>query len=460
MKNRIEDGKKVARRVVLESVGLIMTNDRLRLHNLLQSVFKESDVVEYLFIQDHNDILAHTFEKGVPLGLLRLGEFSTQSNLDIIPIEDEKGRILYHLRVNVGKLSSSIFHMGLSEQKINAGIIPFRRAMFIAGCILIIIVPSLFAYSLSRIIARPINSLSYGSKRIGDGELDYRLDIHTGDELEQLANEFNRMASKLGVNYATLEQKVAERTESLQKEVTERKVALDELNRHQQMLEISEKKLKEFSRKILSIREEEKKNLARSLHDELGSMTVSLGSILSIAEEEIKDNNLKGAFDEIDRTKNVLKQSVEKLKKISIDLRPPDLDILGLPSALSQYFSNIKDQTKIKIDFNVNMDGNKINDETAIVLYRVNQEALTNILKHADARKVDVSLYSQGDNIKLTVRDNGRGFDVEDMLQKTNGFGIQGMKERIESLGGTFVIKSASDKGTEILTTIPNTQGV
>jgi two-component system sensor histidine kinase DegS len=453
------EGEKISRRVVLESVGLIMTNDRMRLQSQFQTVLKENHMIEYLFIQDHNDILAHTFEEGVPLGLLRLGEFSAQSNLDIIPVKDEKGSMHYHLRVKVGKLSSAIFHMGLSEQKIKSDILPFRRAMFIVGCILIIIIPSIFAYFLARIISRPINSLNYGSKRIGEGELDYRLDIHTGDELEQLANEFNRMASKLEVNYATLEQKVDERTESMQNEISERKFALEELERHEHMLEISERKLKEFSRKILSIREEEKKNLARSLHDELGSMTVSLGSILSIAEEEIKDNNLKGAFEGIDRAKNVLKQSVEKLKKISIDLRPPDLDILGLPSALSQYFSNIKDQTKTKIDFNVNLDGNKIDDETAIVLYRVNQEALNNILKHAGARKVEVRLYSQKDDIKLTFRDDGRGFDVEERLQKTNGFGIQGMKERIESLGGTFLIKSTPDKGTEILTSIPNTQG-
>jgi signal transduction histidine kinase len=103
----------------------------------------------------------------------------------------------------------------------------------------------------------------------------------------------------------------------------------------------------------------------------------------------------------------------------------------------------------------VSTDGEKISDDIAIVLYRVNQEALNNIVKHARAKKVKVSLYFQGNCVRLTICDDGKGFDVEERLQKTNGFGIQGMKERIESLGGTFIIKSVPKKGTEISTTIP-----
>jgi two-component system sensor histidine kinase DegS len=221
------------------------------------------------------------------------------------------------------------------------------------------------------------------------------------------------------------------------------------------MLEVSERNLKEFSGKILSVREEEKKKLSSGLHDEVGSMTVALGSSLSITEEEIKDNNVQGALSGIKQAKNVLQKSVKKLKNISIDLRPPDLDIIGLPSVLRQYFSTIGEQTKIKIDFDVNVDEKRLNDEVAIALYRVNQEALNNIVKHAKARKVKIRLYFQGNDIKLTIRDDGKGFDMEDGLQKTNGFGIRGMKERIESLGGRFFIKSTPKKGTEINTTIP-----
>jgi signal transduction histidine kinase len=455
LRHGIKSGEQVARMVVLESVGLILTDDRIRLRNLYQSAIKANYNVAYLFTEEDNEILAHTFEEGVPRGLLNLGEFPLQSNLDVIPIESEDGLTFYHIRLKVGKLSSAVLHLGLSGQRINEDIVPFRRAMFVVGCLMLIVVPFTVASFLARIISRPIHILNYGSKRIGNGELDYRLNIKTGDEIEQLADEFNRMAAKLEVNYATLEQKVVERTESLQNEINERKKALDELERHQQMLEVSERNLKEFSGKILSVREEEKKKLSSSLHDEVGSMTVALGSVLSITEEEMKDNNVQGALDGINRTKRELKKSVEKLKNISIDLRPPDLDIVGLPSVLRQYFSTIGKQARIRIDFSVRVDERSLSDEMAIALYRVSQEALNNIVKHAKAGKVKIRLYFQGNDIKLTIRDDGKGFKVEDGLQKTNGFGIRGMKERIESLGGTFSIKSTPQKGTEISTTIP-----
>ena len=235
----------------------------------------------------------------------------------------------------------------------------------------------------------------------------------------------------------------------------ERKKALDELKHHQQMLEVSERNIKEFSRKILSVREEEGKKLSLGLHDEVGSMTVALSANLSIAEEEVKDNNVKAALNRINHTRNVLQESVEKLKKMSTDLRPPNLDIVGLPSVLRDYFSTLKKQTKIKIGFSVSMDDKKIDDDIAIVLYRVTQEALNNIVRHARAKRVKIRLYFQKNNITLTIRDDGNGFDVEKRLQKTKGLGLRGMRERVESLGGTFAIKSASKQGTEISATIP-----
>jgi PAS domain S-box-containing protein len=238
----------------------------------------------------------------------------------------------------------------------------------------------------------------------------------------------------------------------------ERKKTLDELKNHQHMLEVSERSIKEFSRKMLSVREEEKKNLSHSLHDELGSMSIVLGSNLSILKEEIKDNNLQEALNRINQTRNALVQSVERLKLISKNLRPLDLDIVGLPNVLRQYLSDMRKQIEIKIDFRENIDERKIDDEATIILYRATQEAINNILKHAGAKKVKVRLYFNENNITLTISDDGRGFDVERRLRKTEGLGIRGMRERVASLGGTLIIKSAVQKGTEISLTIPTKQ--
>ena len=459
LRKSIDYEKNMIRLVALESKELILTNDLIALKNLCQSTNKSNSHIAYIFVEKDHDVLAHTFTKGVPRGFLNLEEFPDLSDLDVISIENNEGDLFYHFRVKVGTPSFATLHLGFSVRSIKSELIPLQRAMILLGGFLLVIMPFCVAYFLSRIISRPINLLRYGSQRIGKGELDYRLNIKTGDELEQLADEFNLMSERLEVSYNTLEQKVADRTESLQKEIGERKKALDKLKHHEQMLEVSERDLKRFSRKLLSIREEEKKKLSNSLHDELGSITAALLLRLSIVEEEIKDNNVQGALTAADQTRNLFKESVEKLKKITKDLRPLNMDIIGLSNALRQHFSTIEEQVKIKIDFSENIDECKIDDETAIVLYRVNQEAVNNIVKHAGAKNVKIRLLFQSDTIQLSIRDDGKGFDLEGVLQKTDGFGLRGMREWIESAGGTCVIKSAPEKGTEISATIPKNEG-
>jgi len=236
----------------------------------------------------------------------------------------------------------------------------------------------------------------------------------------------------------------------------ERKEALRTLQEHQQRLIISEENLREFSRKILSVREEEKKRLSRSLHDEIGSMTIAIGSHLSITEEEITDHNLERALENLTHTKTALAQSVQRLKKLCIDLRPPALDIAGLPNILKKHCATISKHEGMPIEFRVDGNETQLSDEVVTVLYRITQEALNNVIKHASAKKVTADLHFQGEAIKLTIKDDGKGFEVEKKLKKSKGLGLIGMRERIESLGGVFTITSAIKKGTEITVSVPH----
>lgn len=256
----------------------------------------------------------------------------------------------------------------------------------------------------------------------------------------------------------SLEEKVKEHirkfklaTEKLQHNVAKRLRAEEKLKQHEQALEASEKELKTFSRKLLSIREEEKKSLSAILHGEVGSMAMTLRSCLTTIEEEIKNKNLKNVLKATAKSKSALKQYVSRLKKIAADLRPPDLEIIGLPDALREYFSDVSEQTNLKIDFRVNMGKKKLDDNVAIILYRIVHEAFNNIIKHANATEAKVTLYRRGNSLKLNVIDNGKGFDTEKSLKgaKTH-MGLRGMREMVGSLDGTFIIKSAPGKGTEI----------
>jgi PAS domain S-box-containing protein len=237
-----------------------------------------------------------------------------------------------------------------------------------------------------------------------------------------------------------------------------RKKALVELEQHKIQLQNSEKNLKAFSGRILSIREEEKKNISSALHDELGSLVVSLSSGLMIAREEIIENNLEPALKCIERTEAALIQAVENLKNIIVDLRPPNLEIVGLSSALNELCTKTAQQTKIAIDCNLDVEDSTIDEDTAITLYRSAQEALNNALKHARAKNVTLRLCREKNNLKLTITDDGRGMNTTSLdsgLVSSGRIGLQGIRERVAALGGTFFLQSASQKGTAVHITIP-----
>jgi len=228
-------------------------------------------------------------------------------------------------------------------------------------------------------------------------------------------------------------------------------------DQYQRKLEIAETNIRRLSRQILLYREEERKNISVALHDEVGSMVVSLSSGLTIAEEEIKDGNLDDALMQIIQVKKKLDNAVENIKEIAVDLRPPDLNIIGLKGVLEEFFLNVEEQTKIKIHFNYALGDTRLNDTIATALYRFVQESLNNCIKHAGAHMIVVVLGLDGNMVKIEICDDGRGFDSE---RKGSGsiskkIGLWGMKMRAQALGGTFNINSQIDKGTTIVIEIP-----
>lgn len=228
------------------------------------------------------------------------------------------------------------------------------------------------------------------------------------------------------------------------------------LKKNKKRQELRGKELKSLSPRILSNREEEKKYLSNILHGEVGAVAVALNSCLDRIEESIKSNNLRVALEACTRTKSELDEFVSRLKKIAVDLRRPDLGAMGLAASLREYFSDIKKYTDIKINFKADIDEKRIDDKMAIVLYGVIQEALNNIIKHARANRVEVNIFSLAKRIKLSISDDGKGFNVEKCNKGTDiHLGLGGMKEVTESIKGTFNIKSIRGKGTKISVIIP-----
>ncbi|MBF0570268.1 MAG: GAF domain-containing sensor histidine kinase [Candidatus Omnitrophica bacterium] len=229
----------------------------------------------------------------------------------------------------------------------------------------------------------------------------------------------------------------------------------------EEMLREAGERSKMFLQRILAVREEEKKKLSANLHDELGTMAVALNADLSVIQSDLEKKNYKNVVKNIRKTKIILKKEIAIFRKIVEELRPPNLDVIGLAGVLKEKFSKRAEESGLDISFKIGNRDNILGDEIATAVYRVTQEAFTNIVKHAKARKVDVSLHYWRTQLKYTICDDGCGFDVNHVLKNSKVFklGIQGMRERIEALGGTFIIESVMKKGTSILITIPVSRG-
>src|SRR3989338_6074850 len=177
---------------------------------------------------------------------------------------------------------------------------------------------------------------------------------------------------------------------------------------------------REFSKKILTIQEEERHRISRDLHDEIGQFSVSLGSALNIIEKEIEKRNLDIALRLIKDAKAILATTAEKIRTLFIDLRPAELGMLGLPSVLRELFSHYTKSYPLNIKFKENIGNIHIKDDVAITLYRVIQEAFNNVVKHAKAKNVKIDLLLKAGEINLIIEDDGAGFDADSFFKEAN----------------------------------------
>ena len=186
-------------------------------------------------------------------------------------------------------------------------------------------------------------------------------------------------------------------------------------------------------------------------------MAIAVDSQISIAKEECNENNKQATFKALTNAQAALRKAVVDLRKLAVDLRPPNLEMMGLNAALTDFIDKAKEQTKLKIVFKNELGNKKISEDMAIVIYRVIQEALTNIMKHAKAKTVRISLYVEKRNINLEISDDGAGYDLQKALYRKGKpkIGIAGMRERVESMGGEFIITSAPTQGTQLKAMLP-----
>jgi PAS domain S-box-containing protein len=230
--------------------------------------------------------------------------------------------------------------------------------------------------------------------------------------------------------------------EGMVQDITERKHAEDAL--------------KNFSRRLLLVREEEKKRISENIHREVGHITGTLDLITDSVKKKITSGDLTAALESCRKFKPIFHDFISNLRTLIHVLRPPELDIIGLTGTLSHYFADIEKETGLKIIFQSTVNEKKIRDNTPIILFRVVQEAVNNILKHSEANRVRVGLKCARGMIILTIKDNGRGFvPLKDKKKGESGIGLRLIGEMVESMNGTFEIHSSPGKGTELFVSLP-----
>jgi PAS domain S-box-containing protein len=219
---------------------------------------------------------------------------------------------------------------------------------------------------------------------------------------------------------------------------------------------LAETQARDFSRKLLTVREEEKRHFSAVLHHDVGSCTVGVTARLLAAEEDLRQGKYREALASLKEGRRLFVQSARRLKTLAAELRPPDLDILGLSAALRQHFSLLTRETSIRIRFVDATCGTAIPPEAQTVLFRMAQEALNNVILHARARLVRVRVSASRKTLRLSIIDDGKGFDPVRAAAKPGAhLGLRAAREMVETLGGRLMVHSAPGLGTTVLVTLP-----
>jgi signal transduction histidine kinase len=222
-------------------------------------------------------------------------------------------------------------------------------------------------------------------------------------------------------------------------------------------LQEREMQLRALAVELQSIREEERKKLSRCLHDELGQlltgMRLSLAWVSSCLPDEQREQR-----DKLDTLCSLSEEMIKTVQRISADLRPAILDELGIGAAAEWLVERFREDTGIKYDMVIDTDCDAGSEAVQTALYRALQEALTNVVRHANASRVDISLTHVDDSLVMTVRDDGVGID-EAQIYRRSSLGLMGMRERIASVAGEVRIEGSPGNGTAVTVVVPVDEG-
>ncbi len=229
------------------------------------------------------------------------------------------------------------------------------------------------------------------------------------------------------------------------RDITERKVAKEKMALYHD-------ELTQLSAALQSIREEERKHIARELHDDLGQLLAALRMDLSLLQ---RDSVLTGKTQQtLNSMDQLILTSITTLRRIATDLRPRALDEGGLYFALQTLQKDFSQRHGITCDLEANEEQLTLDDARSTAIFRIIQESLTNVVRHADATEVQIAFERSPTTLSFSVTDNGKGIEADEM-RKSRSFGLVGMRERVKAMQGEFLVASQPGEGTRLKINLP-----
>jgi signal transduction histidine kinase len=438
-------GFEIATSVGAMSSNDILLDDRYALSSRITGAMNHTEEVRYIIIADFaGNLLIDTFMGKFPAGLaqdIRRASLPApdpdpyrvggSADSRVVHYRSDEGPIC-EVIVPIEKGNIGFVRVGMSERGSQALLLrTIRRFLLLTlgACLL----ASAGATLLAHRIVKPIHTLAGAARQIRHGNYSVRAQVPDEAEVGMLAAAFNEMAA------------------SLQAEAIEHDRLLEEL------------RAKEMARTVLlnrlfTVQEDERRRLSRELHDESGQSLASMLAYMKLLSSKLTTGPQREL---LQQTRGVALDIMGNLRKLATELRPPILDDLGLTTAMRKYVDGFRDQHGCEVACELPETEPALDGPVSLALYRILQESLVNVAKHARARAVRVALRPLDGWIELEVADDGEGASADALAQamRSDHLGVFGMRERTELLGGRFTLDSGPAQGTTVRAILPETLG-
>ncbi len=415
-----ERTRSVAGSLVASLERPMSTGDMLAVNQRLKRVRRMFPDVRYIIVRDaRGQVVSHTFERAVPHDLVRPPEQSGDSEIDLEVFTSTEG-LIFNVTHPILNGHAGTLQLGVTDQMVTQeSTVVIRSVLW--GLALCAMIGAGLALLLTHILTHPIHHLVQAANRIREGDFETRSKVFSADEIGRLAVAFNQM------------------TEGL----------------HHYRLQVQEKEKARLSliEKIVQTQEEERRTISRELHDQLGQ---SLLALLLVVQSLAKENVVPP---DVCRDLEIRIQLViEEVRRLAWGMRPSILDDYGLDFALARYMEDVSKHFGLPIDYQYTCSPGlkRLPSRNEVTLYRIAQEAITNVLRHANATRASAIVLQQPDEVTILIEDDGCGFDTESKQKnRENCLGLTGMNERAALLGGTCVVESIPGQGTTIRVRTP-----